>query len=243
MNAQQCIRLKYAFEYLKEHAKMIVLVGGLDFFSNGIHLNLLEDGKKNGEDGWSNINAMNDLVRSVIFAEDVITIASLHRNSGAGGVFLALACDHVVASTTATINPHYKTLGLSGSEYHTYILPKRVGEKEAKKLLDGCLPISADYAREIGMIDEVYDDKDYFEKLRNFCNECLEDEDTFDDFICEKQEYLEENEAKIEQAREDEISTMHPEFWDEASSFHKLRYDFVYKICPTQTPKRLKYHA
>jgi len=69
MNSQQCIRLKYAFEYLKENSKVIVLIGGMDFFSNGIHLNILEDSKKQGEDGWSNINAMNDLIRSILEAQ------------------------------------------------------------------------------------------------------------------------------------------------------------------------------
>ena len=243
MSAQQCIRLKYAFEYLRESAKVIVLVGGLDFFSNGIHLNILEDSKKNGEDGWSNINAMNDLVKSIIFAEDVITVASLHRNSGAGGVFLALACDYVTASKSATINPHYKTLGLSGSEYHTYTLPKRVGGTVAKKLLDECLPISASHAKDIGMVDEVFDDEVYFENLREFSSKLIEDEERFDDFLWDKQDYLELNKEMIEKAREDEIGVMHPEFWEQSSPFHKLRYEFVYKICPTKTPKRLKYNA
>ena len=56
--AEQCIRLKYAIEYLKEKVKVIVLNGGEEFFSNGINLNILEDSKKNGEDGWSAINAI-----------------------------------------------------------------------------------------------------------------------------------------------------------------------------------------
>ncbi|NPA59865.1 MAG: hydrogenase [Epsilonproteobacteria bacterium] len=243
MNSEQCIRLKYAFEHLSQSAKVIVLVGGRDFFSNGIHLNILEDSKKNGEDGWSNINAMNDLVKSVIFAEDVITVASLHQNSGAGGVFLALACDYVIASKSAVLNPHYKTLGLSGSEYHTYTLPKKVGKEMAKKLLDECLPISSKQAKDMGMLDAVLDDEDYFKNLRIFCDKLLVDEDEFDDFIYDKQDYLEENKDMIEQAKEDEIKIMYDEFWGEKSSFHKLRYDFVYKICPTKTPKRLKYNA
>jgi len=241
--AEQCIRLKYAFEYLRESAKAIVLVGGRDFFSNGIHLNILEDSKKNGEDGWSNINAMNDLVKSIIFADDVITLASLHQNSGAGGVFLALACDYVVGAKSATINPHYKTLGLSGSEYHTYTLPKRVGKEMAKKLLEECLPVSTTYAKEIGMIDKVFDDEGYFENLRLYAQNLIKDEDIYEDFLYDKQDFLEENQQMIEKAKEDEIKIMHPEFWDKNSLFHKLRYDFVYKICPTQTPKRLKYNA
>ena len=240
MHSEQCIRLKYAFEYLKESSKVIVLIGAEEFFSNGIHLNILEDSKKQGEDGWSNINAMNDLVKSIIFADEVITVASLHKNAGAGGVFMALACDKVVASESSVLNPHYRTLGLSGSEYHTYSLPKRVGEQKAKELLENCLPISANRAKEIGMIDEVFAKENYFDDLRSFSNKLLGDEDKYDDYIYDKQDYLEENELYIDECKERELKVMHPEFWSEKSEFHKLRNEFVYKICPIKTPQRLK---
>ena len=69
MSTAQCIRLKYAVEYLKNECEVLVLIGGMDFFSNGIHLNILEDSAKQGEDGWANINAMNDLVHSILYAE------------------------------------------------------------------------------------------------------------------------------------------------------------------------------
>jgi len=237
--AEQCMRLKYAFEYIKEQVKVVVLMGGEDFFSNGINLNILEDSKKNGEDGWSNINAINDLVRSIIFAEDVITVASLHRNAGAGGVFLATACDFVVGSGDAVLNPHYKTLGLSGSEYHTFTLPKRVGQEMANKLLNECLPLSVKKAKEIGLVDEVLEG-DYLQSLKQFCKKLIEDEEKYEDFLWEKEDFLLENESFIEQCKENELKVMYPEFWDEASPFHKLRHDFVYKVCPLETPKRLK---
>ncbi len=32
---------------------------------------------------------------------------------------------------------------------------------------------------------------------------------------------------------------MHPEFWINTSEFHKLRADFIYKVCPIKTPERL----
>lgn len=239
-SSDKCMKLKYAFEYVKEQVKIVVLMGGDDFFSNGIHLNILEDSKKNGEDGWSNINAMNDLVKSILFADDVVTVASLRKNAGAGGVFLALACDYVVAHETVVLNPHYKTLGLSGSEYHTYSLPKRVGEQKAKKLLDDCLPIGAKEAEHIGMVERVFFGQDYQKQLELFCETLLEDEDTLEDFLWEKEEYLESNRESIEAKREQEITVMYPEFWDDTSNFHTLRYEFVYKICPIQTPKRLK---
>jgi len=176
MSTAQCVRLKYCIDYLKEKCKVLVLVGGMDFFSNGIHLNILEDSKKQGEDGWANINAMNDLIKSILYADEIITVASLARNAGAGGVFLGLACDYVIAKEGVVLNPHYKTLGLSGSEYHTYTLPKRVGEKKATKLLEKCLPISANYAKEIGMVDEVYSHDIYYEELHKFAKNSYDDD-------------------------------------------------------------------
>jgi len=235
--AEQSIRLKYAIEYLRERVKCIVLMGAEQFFSNGINLNILEDSKKQGEDGWSNINAINELIESVLFAENIVTISFVNKNAGAGGVFLATACDFVVSSSDVVFNPHYKTIGLSGSEYHTYTLPKRVGESMAKKLLNECLPISAKFAKDIGLVDEIIDSK---ETLEEFAKSKIEEE-FFDDFIWDKEDFLEENIEKIKQYKEEELKVMYPEFWNEDSPFHKLRRDFVYKVCPTTTPKRLKF--
>lgn len=243
MSSEQCIRLKYAFDFLKENSKVIVLVGAKEFFSNGIHLNILEDSKKQGEDGWSNINAMNDLVKSIIFADDVLTIASLHKNAGAGGLFLALACDKVIARDGVVLNPHYKTLGLSGSEYHTFTMAKRVGQEKMDKLLDDTLPISVQNAKSIGLIDEVYERENYFQDLKEYAKTFLEDEDSYDDFIYEKQDYLDENKEYIDSCKENELKVMHPQFWDEQSEFHKLRHEFVYKTCPIKTPERFNNHA
>jgi len=239
--AEQCIRLKYAIDYLKTQVKVLVLMGGDDFFSNGINLNILEDSKKNGEDGWSNINAINDLVKSIIFASEIITIASVSKNAGAGGVFLASACDKVIVSNTAVLNPHYKSLALSGSEYHSYTLYKRVNKNIANSLLDDCLPISAKKAKDIGLADEIFDIKDYKNNLEKYCKSLIFNEDIYDEFIWAKEDYLDENKNKIEQYAKDEISIMYDEFWNKDSNFHKKRYEFVYKICKTQTPKRLKY--
>jgi putative two-component system hydrogenase maturation factor HypX/HoxX len=178
---------------------------------------------------------MNDLVSAILYADEVVTVASFARNAGAGGLFLGLACDYAVAREGVVLNPHYKTLGLTGSEYHTYTLPKRVGEAAAQKLLDACLPLSAASAKKMGMIDEVFSHETYYEALHRFALTLYDD-----DFLWEKQEYLEENKEEIEAYKERELEVMYPEFWEEQSPFHRLRQEFVYKICPRETPKRLK---
>ncbi len=240
MSADQCIRLKYAIEYLKERCEVLVLMGGREFFSNGIHLNILEDSKKQGEDGWSNINAMNDLIASILYAEEVLTVASIGRNAGAGGVFLGLACDKIVAREGVVLNPHYKTLGLSGSEYHTWTLPRRVGKETARKLLEECLPISSPKAQAIGMIDHVLPAEEYDEALKAYCRALLSDEDRYYDRLDVKADRIDSGKAALEAAKREELEIMHPQFWDPKSPFHTLRREFVYKQCPAKTPERFK---
>jgi putative two-component system hydrogenase maturation factor HypX/HoxX len=46
-------------------------MGGEEFFSNGIHLNIMEDSKKSDEDGWSNIHSMNEVVKSILLCDEV----------------------------------------------------------------------------------------------------------------------------------------------------------------------------
>ncbi len=239
MSSEQCIRLKYAIETLREEVDILVLTGGEQFFSNGIHLCILEDSKKQGEDGWSNINAMNNLIKTILFSDDILTISAFRANAGAGGVFLGLAGDFVFAKRGVVLNPHYKTMGLSGSEYHTYTLPKRVGEEMANRLLKEALPISANRAKEIGMVDFVYEN---FKEVEDFALSLAEDEDRFYDLLDAKRDRLQEEEELINMCVEKELERMYPEFWEEDSLFHKLRRDFVYKICPLKTPKRLAIH-
>jgi len=242
-SSEQSIRLKYAIEEMRDRCKVLVLMGGDEFFSNGIHLNILEDSKKQGEDGWSNINAMNDMVRSVLLSDDFLTVAALRGGAGAGGFFLALACDYVLAREGLVFNPHYKTMGLSGSEFHTYTLPKRVGEEKAESLLDEALPILSSEAKKIGLIDKVLSEKykDFKDELDTFLHTLVSDEDAWFDQLDKKRDNLEEDSALITQKHKKELVTMHPEFWDEKSSFHALRRAFVYKQCPHSTPKQLQY--
>ena len=239
MSSEQCIRLKYAIETLREEVDILMLLGGEQFFSNGIHLCILEESKKPGEDGWSNINAMNNLVKTILTSDDILTITVFRANAGAGGVFLGLASDIVFARKGVVLNPHYKTLGLSGSELHTYTLPLRVGEKMAAKLLDDVLPISAMKAEQLGMVDRVYED---FTQVEQFVEALVEDEERYYELLDNKRERLERDEERIEEFLERELEKMYPQFWDPKSSFHALRHDFVYKVCPTATPLRLAKH-
>ena len=69
---------------------------------------------------------------------------------------LALVTDRVYAMSGVVLNPHYRSMGLYGSEYWTYTLPRRVGQKRALELTELCRPIGARQAYEMGFLDDAF---------------------------------------------------------------------------------------
>ena len=98
---------------------------------------------------------MDDLCRAVITCESQLTITALQGNAGAGGAFVALAADRVWARSGVILNPHYKNMGnLYGSEYWTYLLPRRVGAERANAVMGNRLPLTAPEAQRLGFADD-----------------------------------------------------------------------------------------
>ncbi|MFI9408314.1 enoyl-CoA hydratase/isomerase family protein [Nocardia gamkensis] len=93
-------------------------------------------------------------------------------NAGAGGVVLASSADLVVATEAVVFNPHYRTIGLSGSEFRTYTLPRRVGSASARRLLNERQPLDAAGAVDLGMIDAVTPSGRFGEWVAELAGEC-----------------------------------------------------------------------
>ncbi len=156
MSARQCERLRAAYAAARRReTRVIVLFGGRDFWSNGMHLGAIEAADSPADESWRTINAIDDLVHDVIVTDDHITIAAMQGNAGAGGVFMALAADRVVARGGIVLNPHYKGMGnLYGSEYWTYLLPRRAGAGNAEAVTQARLPMGVAEAGRLGLVDE-----------------------------------------------------------------------------------------
>jgi len=238
MNTAQCVELKNAIAELKRtDVKIIVLMGGDDFWSNGIHLNCIEASPNPAQESWANINAIDDLVYELIDTPDQITVAALRNNAGAGGVIQALACDEVIIRQGVVLNPHYKTMGLFGSEYWTYLLPKRVGEQKALQITDECLPMLAGEAVQLGLADIIFDEgwADYDHQLKEYCQQLSHVVDV-DEFLRSKVATLVKDQSKktLAEYRAEELAQMKKTFFDPSSSFHQKRRDFVYKTKPVK---------
>ncbi|MFF8594640.1 enoyl-CoA hydratase-related protein [Streptomyces sp. NPDC015220] len=156
MSTDQCRRLLAAYRHALDRPTPVLVLGGArDFFSNGIHLNVIEAAPDPAAESWTNLNAMNDLVEAVLRTTDRLVVAALGGNAAAGGVMLALAADEVWCRTGAVLNPHYRRMGLYGSELWTYSLPRRVGARTAERLTTEALPVSAATAHGLGLVDRL----------------------------------------------------------------------------------------
>jgi putative two-component system hydrogenase maturation factor HypX/HoxX len=155
MSTGQCERLSAALRYAAGQDTAVLVLQGGDFFSNGIHLGVIEASPRPAPEAWRNINAIDDVCAAVLDCTRQLVVAAIGGNAGAGGVMFALGADVVIARESVVLNPHYKSMGLYGSEYWTYTLPRRVGPVVASRLTDQCLPVGVAEAAELGLVDEV----------------------------------------------------------------------------------------
>ncbi|MFO1103091.1 MAG: enoyl-CoA hydratase-related protein [Methylocystis sp.] len=234
MSTTQCQRLRDAFIYARSRpTRVIVLLGGRDFWSNGIHLNVIEASADPAEESWRNINAMDDLVHEIINTMSHIVIAGIRGNAGAGGAMLALAADQVFARPNVVLNPHYRGMGeLYGSEYWTYLLPKRVGQAKALELTQNCQPLGARTALEIGFVDDVFGENvESFEEELKLHAIRLANAPEYKSRILEKfNRRLEDDSAKpLAHYRAEELERMWANFHGPDPAYHEARRRFVFK--------------
>jgi enoyl-CoA hydratase/carnithine racemase/methionyl-tRNA formyltransferase len=262
MSTGQCNRMVQCLEYILSRATdaneplpltALVLMGGSSYFSNGIHLNVIESAADPAMESWLNINAINDVVQKVLLevpAYGITTVAAVRGNCAAGGVALAAACDVVLASQDSVLNPAYRALGLYGSEYHSISYAGRCGGEGARTALRSMTPLSADDARSMGLVDHV---------LRV----------SADALTCAVQAHVDHllgsggerakgaspptpgawkqsvdvSSAGLARARAMELGQMAKDFWSARSErYHSRRRDFVRKAKPSRTPLRFAAH-
>jgi putative two-component system hydrogenase maturation factor HypX/HoxX len=247
MSTGQCQLLLSVYRHVATlNIKAIVLMGGESFWSNGIHLNHIEAADNPGDESWHNINAMDDLVHQIITTLDKVTIAGISGNAGAGGAILAFAPDKVFVRQGVVFNPHYKNMGnLYGSEYWTYLLPKRVGQALATELTEQRLPISAKKAWHLGMVDKVLDKQHgiFTAQVKHLVNTLTADKESLDKLLAEKTQTRCRDEAikPLAAYRKFELTQMYANFYGN-DAYHKARKGFVYKKPPCKTPDNLAKH-
>ena len=247
MGTAQCEALLDAYRRARSRpTRVIALMGGPDIWSNGIHLNLIEASEHPAEESWRNINAIDDLVREIIVTDAQITIAAMQGNAGAGGAFLALAADHVFARDGVILNPHYKGMGnLYGSEYWTYLLPRRVTAEISQRIAQARLPMSARQAVALGLVDAHFCSTPaaFRIEIEDRANAIAADS-AFARLLDEKDARRRVDEARKPLAvyRVEELDKMKQNFFGFDPSYHVARDHFVRKVPRSRTPLYIARH-
>lgn len=247
LTPEQSERLLAAYqEACTRPTKIVCLMGGAEYWSNGIHLGWIENAESPADASWQAINAIDDLARAILTTTTHLVVAALRGNAGAGGVFLALGADRVIGREGVVLNPHYKDMGnLFGSEYWTYVLPRRVGEDHAAAVMQTRLPVGMKAAQDLGLVDDVFegDVEAFDERLKAHLDALSTDVDLAD--VLEgkrKRREQDESEKPLESYREDELAAMKLNFYGFDPSYHIARYNFICRVPKSRTPASLARH-
>lgn len=250
MSTTQCSQLIEALDYiLSTHTAAcplaaVILMGG-SYFSNGIALNVIEAATSPSLESWLNINRINDVVYYLLHelpTRNILTIAGIRGNCAAGGVALATACDIVISGSEVTLNPAYRSIGLSGSEFHSLSYTGRCGETGAKRILRSMLPMSPNEARSIGLLDHVLPGSGSLLETRI--------QNHVKAIVCSKKPITASWKSNVNIStqnlalvRATELQEMAKDFYSPRSvRYHSRRRKFVRKMKPTATPLRFASH-
>jgi putative two-component system protein, hydrogenase maturation factor HypX/HoxX len=237
MSTEQCQRLRDAYRYARSRRgiNVIALMGGRDFFSTGIHLNVIEAAKDPARESWRNLNAINDLVHDIVTTDSHYVIAALAGDAAAGGVPLALAADCVVARQGIVLNPYYEHMGgLYGSEYWTYLLPRRLGEQMATKITSAPFtPISTSRAVQIRLLDAAFGTtvESFLARVRTEAERLAKRNDLADRLEFKRRQRAHDERIKpLGAYRREELARSHRCFFGADRRYHHARRRFAYKL-------------
>jgi putative two-component system hydrogenase maturation factor HypX/HoxX len=144
------------------------------------------------------------------------------------------------------LNPHYKGMGnLYGSEYWTYLLPRRVGSERAAAITENRLPIGAPEAVEHGLIDACFgrDVPSFIEEMSRRAAAWAADP-VLDAWIVDRDARRGSDRARKPLAayRAEELARMKLNFYGFDPSYHVARYHFVHRVPHAWTPLHLARH-
>jgi putative two-component system hydrogenase maturation factor HypX/HoxX len=237
MSTEQCRRLHeaYLLARSRRQTRVIVLMGGRDFFSNGIHLNVIEAAEDPAVESWLNLRAIDDLVREIIETDSHVVVSALTGDAAAGGVPLALTADHVLARDDIVLNPYYRHMGgLYGSEYWTYLLPRRVGPALAARLTaPPFTAIGTRQAVDIGLLDAAVSGtaERFQSKVRGLAEALARDPDFGRRLEAKRRRRAREEAVKpLDAYRKEELARSYRCFFGDDRSYHEARHRFVHKL-------------
>ena len=174
-------------------------------------------------------------MREVIETDSHLVISALTGDAAAGGVPFALAADHVVAREDVVLNPYYRHMGgLYGSEYWTYLLPRRVGDEMTTQLTSPPFEaLGTRRAVDIGLLDDAFGEtaEEFRAGVRRYAEHLARDAAMPARLAAKRRaRSRDEQRRPLAAYRADELARSHVCFRGADRSYHEARRRFVYKL-------------
>lgn len=245
MSATQGARVAAALRHAAAQDTRVLVLRGGDPFANGIDLAVVEAAADPAAESWRSIRAIDEVCRLVISCTSQLVVAAVTGDAAAGGAMLPLGADQVLLRGGRVLNPHYLTMGLHGSEYWTYTLPRRVGPVAADRLSRQCLPIGGPEAVAMGYADrELSADRAEFDGEVAELAASLAGRADFGQLLAAKLLQLEADGRRrpLDAYLAEELGEMSRDFFDDRLGYAAARSAFVGKRRPARTPDRIAPH-
>ena len=153
--------------------RVVVLAGRGKSFSAGADLNWMKRAANNGvEDNLNDARALAGMLR-VLAEMKKPTIARVQGAALGGGMGLAAACDIAVASTKAVFATSEVKFGIIPSAISPYVL-RAIGARQAYRYFQSAERISAERAREIGLVHEAVEADELDAKVQEIVTALLQ---------------------------------------------------------------------
>ena len=174
-------------------------------------------------------------MREIIETDSHLVLSALGGDAAAGGVPFALAADRVVAREDVVLNPYYQHMGgLYGSEYWTYLLPRRVGPELTARLTGPPFrAVGTRQAVEIGLLDAAFGATldGFRSQVRGMAERLASTPDLRQWLGDKRRRRARDEEIKpLNAYRKEELARSYRCFFGEDRSYHEARRRFVYKL-------------
>src|SRR5438046_2824647 len=150
------------------HERVLILRGAGQAFCTGLDLKEAADLRKAHVTGELVGQALLTLSQTPL-----VTIAAVHGAAVAGGAGIMSACDFVVAAEGTKIGYPEVRRGLVAGLVMTF-LRRQVGERNMSELLLGSELISAERAKEIGLVNRVVSQENLMSEAQKFADSVLQ---------------------------------------------------------------------
>ena len=144
------------------------------------------------------------------------------------------------------LNPHYKGMGnLYGSEFWTYLLPKRCGPERAQEITQARLPMGTQQAKDWGLIHSHFgkNPTEFRHQVETIATTLAADPTTESRLTAKRLDRLADEQTKpLDSYAVEELERMKLNFYGFDPSYHVARYSFIHKLPKSRTPLYLAGH-